>query len=497
MLSKIIAKFIYYAKTHLYLDKEDAIYFENQLLHHFAEELPCGEEIEKEAIASLEVPDTLVEELCGYLEVRGLDKEEALREADYVLGLLSPRPSLVNDTFNALLEEGASKEATEYLYELGVHNYYYQKTHVDKNILWDASFPDGPSLSISINLSKPEKSNKDIAKLVKTAPAGYPKCALCLENLGYYGDERHAARSSIRMVPIRLANEDWHLQYSPYGYYNRHCIAFMDEHTPMKVERKTFERELDFVDLFPHFFIGSNSDLPIVGGSILNHQHFQGGEVILPLFKAPNRELISSFPQGSKLYELDFYITCFKLVGSIKEELIDIGDKILSTWREYSDITNDIVAKDEEGIHNTITTFTRKIGNTYEVYLALRNNRCNAQYPEGIFHAHPEYHMIKKEGIGLIEAAGLFILPARLSRQIKEIEEVLSLSLEKEEYLAQYPDLDIFEDMIKTMKEEAVSAKEYINRSCQGILRNVAVYKNTPKGKEGLKTFLKEVFAND
>lgn len=495
MISKTVSEFVFYAKTHLYLEEDDALYFTNQLLHHFGESVPFADEIDETGIAGLSVPDQLVEHLVSDLSEKGVSQEESLREADYVLGLLSPRPSAVNAVFSSLLEAGEAKEATEYLYRLGVDNYYYQKTNVDKNIVWDASYPDGPSLRISINLSKPEKSNKDIAKLVKSAPTGYPKCALCLENLGYYGDERHAARSSIRMVPITLAGEGWHLQYSPYGYYDRHCIAFKDEHTPMKIERKTFERQLDFVDLFPHFFIGSNSDLPIVGGSILNHQHFQGGGASLPLFEAPNKRLIKRFEKGSELHEVDFYISCLKLVGSSREEIVDIGDRILSTWRNHDDSGNEIISHDETGLHNTITTFTRKIGGHYEVYLALRNNRCDERYPDGIFHAHPEYHAIKKEGIGLIEAAGLFILPARLKRQMQEVEEAVALP--KDEYLAKYPDLALFESMIETMKKDNISAKTYVNRVCQGILRNVAVYKDTPQGQAGLEAFLKEAFPDD
>lgn len=494
MLAKTLKEFIVYAKSHLRLDVEDAIYFENILLHEFHLDAPFDGEVDEEGIASLSVPDSLIESLILDLKLEGHDESEGERAADFILGLLSPVPSEVNRRFLSLEKEKGGKEAFLDLYKLAIDNHYFQKTRVDKNILWEAHFEDGAPLQISINLSKPEKNNKDIAKLLKTKSTDYPKCALCKENLGFYGDEKHAARTNIRLIDLSLAGEPWFLQYSPYGYFPKHLIAVHEEHTPMAICRKTFERLFDFVDRFPFFFIGSNSDLPIVGGSILNHEHFQGGEPVLPLLKAENKERVFVSEKGSVVSIVDFYISALRIEGKDRKDVIDIGERILNAWRPYTDESNCIVSGLGEERHNTVTPFAEKKGDAYRLTIGLRNNRTDEKYPDGIFHAHPEYHAIKKEGIGLIEAAGLFILPARLLRQEKEVDDVVKKNLSDEEALSVYPDIAPFFGMIKTMRERRLTSKEYINSVCQGILRNVAVYKDDEKGQKGFHAFLRSVF---
>ncbi len=491
MIEETIRKLLVYAKAHLGLDPEDETFLENQLLHHYGKQAPYVGAIDEKAIEALTVPDSLIDEIVSYdTDVLSLDTEEALRDADWVLGFLSPRPSEVNRLFWEKQKQN-DRLAMDYLYDLSIHNGYFQKTKVDQNEMWMASFPNGSDLCITINLSKPEKNNKDIAKLLTKVSSDYPKCRLCPTNLGYYGDAKHPARSSLRFVPMTLAGEKWYFQYSPYGYFTQHGICLQAIHTPMHIERKTFERLFDFIDLFPSFFMGSNSDLPIVGGSILDHEHFQGGLPLLPIFHAKDRRLCYQSAKGSKIYEVDFYDTALKLEGNDREDLVMWGEKILNAWLPYSDLSCEIIGKEGDVRHNAITSIARKQGQTYTLYLLLRNNRTNEQYPDGIFHAHPEYFSIKKEGIGLIEAAGLFILPARLKRQLAEAE--ISAKMEGDTYLEAYPDMKDFSALIASLRQ-GKSAHDYVNQVCRGILENVAVFKATPEGEKGLDRFLQTVF---
>ncbi len=491
MIEKTINELVYYAKTHLGLDEEDEIYFKNVLLHLFDKDTPYFGEINEKEIAELKVPDALIQAIVdSEVKEKGISEEEAFLKADFIFGLLSPTPSKVNEKFFSLLKEGDTK-AMDYLYDLSIANGYFQKTKVDQKLEWDASFNDGPSLKITINLSKPEKSNKDIAKLLTKVSSDYPKCRLCHDNLGFYGDAKKPARSTIRFIPLNLADEKWYFQYSPYGYFKKHGICFIDKHTPMYIEHKTFVRLLDFVDMFPSFFLGSNSDLPIVGGSILDHEHFQGGLPVLPIFKAKNLVEVYHSSKNTTVSILDFYLSVLKIEGEDKEDVIAQADKILDNWLIYDDLENDIIANENGVRHNAITIISHKKEGKYNLYLLLRNNRTNEEYPEGIFHAHPEYFSIKHEGIGLIEAAGLFILPARLKRQIQEAKE--SAKLPENEYLAKYPDMKDFKDMIVAIKA-GQTAEDYINNVCRNILKNVAVFKDTNKGKDGFKKFVGKTF---
>jgi len=492
MLEKTLEKFVAYAERHLGLRPEDRLYYRNLLLHEFGLLEPYAGSLDPSEIPDEPLPDALLEELYRDLASLGLDSAEAERKGDYVLGLLSPSPSEVARSFKGIEESQGGEEALHWLLELGTANHYFQKTKVARNLRWDAHYDDGPSLIVTINLSKPEKNNKDIAKLLSKKAGGYPKCALCPENLGYYGDDKHAARTNLRFVPLTLNGEAWHLQFSPYGYFENHLIAFEDAHVPMHIDGKTFARLFDFVDRFPAFFLGSNSDLPIVGGSILDHEHFQGGSPVLPLFFVKKKEEVLRTAKGTSLSTLDFYDTALLVEGTDRKDAEEVASRVLSAWRLYSDPSLSIESS-SENIHNTVTPYARKAGDTYRLYMILRNNGVSAAYPDGIFHAHPEYHMIKKEGIGLIEAAGLFVLPARLKRELGEVEDVVSRDLGHEEALRLYPGIAPFFPMIETLKKEGISGHEYVNRVCQGILRNVAVYKDDAAGQAGLARFLKEV----
>ena len=493
MLSQTIAEFLFYAKTHLSLSPLDAIYCQNLLLKRFGLQQPYEGEVDEKAIASETLPDRYVEAFSQYfMEKEGMDANEAERECVWLFGLVSPRPSEVSREFEK--NRAVSPDlALDELYRLSIANYYVQKSKIDKNIVFNASFSDGPDLEISINLSKPEKNNKDIAKLVHAKASGYPACALCKENLGFEGDARRPARENIRIVPLKLDEEDWYLQYSPYGYYYEHCILLFDHHVPMEMNRRILSKLLSFLDQFPGFFIGSNSDLPIVGGSILNHEHFQGGRHEMPLFKAKAlREIPCPHFPHCKLEEIDFYNTVLRITSASHDELLDLAETIMTAWRHYDDPACSILSSDEAGQHSTVTPLAKKVDGVYQMYLILRNNRCDETYPDGIFHAHPEYAHIKHEGIGLIEAAGLFILPARLVRQSKEAEEASAKHWSMEEAVSHYPDLDIFSDMIEKLNQ-GMTTKQYLASVCRGILNNVAVFKKGEEGKAGLNRFLGKV----
>ncbi len=492
MIEKNVEELLVYAVSHLRLLEEDVPYFRNILLHELQLEKPFEGHIDAQAVRSLKVPDTLLDEVRAYLKDElKLNDEEAECKIAYIMGQLSPLPSRVNEHFKAL-EKVSPVLATEYLYEVSVANDYVKKSKVDQNILFECDYPDGPSLEISINLSKPEKNNKDIAKLLTKKSASYPKCLLCKENLGNYGGNGKPARSNIRIIPLHLGNANWYLQYSPYGYFDRHCIAFHETHFPMEMTPWVFTCLFDFVDRFPHFFIGSNSDLPIVGGSILDHEHFQGGAHLLPLLRAKiKKEFPMKHHRGVTLGLADFYDTALRIQGESREDILQVANIINEAWRDYDDPDNGIISHDGERRMSTVTPLVRKDGTVYEMTLILRNNRCDETYPDGIFHAHPEYFHIKHEGIGLIEASGRFILPARLKRQCALIEEIVAKKISAKKYLAAHPDLEGFEPMVRELSTRGISANQYLGEVCQAILRNVAVYKDDEKGRKGLEKFIK------
>lgn len=498
MINKIIKELVSYAKIHLSMDEIDQIYVTNRLLHLLKQSEPYVEEIDESFIASLEVPDELLNLLSSELKANNLFLEEEIEPLLVeVMGELSPSPSKVIDSFNALYFVSPS-EATDYLYDLSIKNNYIQKTKVDKNVKWTATFDDSPYLEVSINLSKPEKNNADIKKLVNSVSSNYPKCLLCKENLGFAGSKTTPARENIRIIPITLDDEKWFLQYSPYVYYPHHLIAIYDKHVPMEISRRIVSKLCAFVDLFPHYFIGSNSDLPIVGGSILNHEHFQGGGYLLPIMKAsPLFELKIHHTKDVKGYYLSWYNSTIMLVSKNKESLLDVFEQIFTKWKNYNDESVDIISFTSER-HSTVTPIVRKIGDEYRLYIILRNNRTNDKYPDGIFHAHKEYHAIKKEGIGLIEAMGLFILPSRLVRQIEEIKGIINNNIALEEAISKNPEMKDFAPLISELSTHHsnnldLDIKEYINNVCRNILKNTAVFKDDKKGKEALAKFIKEI----
>ncbi|MBQ9481159.1 MAG: UDP-glucose--hexose-1-phosphate uridylyltransferase [Clostridia bacterium] len=506
---KLLAeKLLRYARRFLHLKDTDEVYTRNLLLRELKLTAPYSGEEDISYIDGLDVPDTLVDELRSYAAENGLAAEgEENLFAAHILGLLTPVPSAVNEEFFCISGERGPQAACDYLYDMCVKNDYVQKTAIGRNLKWE--YDDGENvLEITINLSKPEKDNKEIAKLLSKPTSGekYPACALCKENEGFGGTLTHPARSNLRTVSVTLGGEPWFVQYSPYAYYNEHCIAISKKHTPMRVDGTTPVKLLDFVDIFPNYFIGSNAALPIVGGSILNHEHYQGGGHILPMRKAGVET-----PLYSKKYPnvhggiLNWYNSAARFSSESREELISAVTDIIEKWRGYTDETVGIYAFSGGNNHNTLSPIATKNGREYTIDVILRNNLTTDEYPDGVFHAHPEYFNIKKEGIGLIEAMGLFILPGRLKRQTAEIEKILSGERAFDEAELDSPDCDLYvhRDMIVKLKgenarllsreEAAEKVRGYINEVCAKILECTAVFKRNEQGKKAFLKFFNAV----
>lgn len=505
----IVEKLIAYARAFLHLGELDEIYFRNLLLKELGLSAPYGGELDLAYIKDMQVPDDLLIELCDYAVSQGfIEEEERERYSAYMMGMLSPLPSEVNRVFHLLREKFGPQQACDYLYALSVKNNYIQKTAIDRNLKWEA--PCGANtLEITINLSKPEKSNKDIAKALAQPKSDvkYPECLLCKENEGFCGTETHPARGNLRTVSLKLDGEDWFVQYSPYSYYDEHCIAINKAHRPMHVDGGTIAKLLDFVDYFPNYFIGSNAALPIVGGSILAHEHFQGGRHLMPMHKAKAYKIFHSeeFPQV-EISVLDWYNSVVRLVSAGRKEIAELAAKIIDTWTDYEDVEADIVSHTGETPHNAVTPIVRMADkNKYCVELILRNNRTSDEYPDGIFHAHPEYHNIKKEGIGIIEVMGLFILPGRLKTQLADIADILSGKKAYDAQALENPEHTLYVHraaigaLIRdngTVKDRAKAEKivrKYVDDTCVGILENTGVFKRTESGRAAFAKFLSVV----
>ena len=490
MINQYISNLLTYAKLHLHLQKEDTVYVTNILMEKLNLTDFCVAWTNEKKIAELPSPDSIILPIVEYAKEKGIIEkgEEEFFSSD-LLDVLSPRPFDTVKKFEA--DYAISPElAFDNLYDLGVKNDYVKRSAILKNKEWTAQHTAHP-IEITINLSKPEKNNKQTAKMRNVA-SGYPKCMLCKENVGYVGQGR--TRRNLRTIPLNLSNESWFWQFSPYAYFYQHGIAINSTHTPMVLKGETLRKILDFVDYAPQYFIGSNAALPIVGGSILAHEHFQGGKYIFPMFQVKQKEELPSPVEGVKASLPDWYNSVVLLRGYDKEKVLQAGEIILNTWLNYSDPSVMILAK-TDAQHNSIAPIARKVDGEYYLYLQLRNNRTNEWHTEGIFHAHKQYHNIKSESIGLIEAMGRFILPGRLDRELQEVEKFLT-----GENTKITEDLKIHGGMIqmllnshgaKCTKEEASAiVKEHVEYVCEQILYNTAVFKHNEKGVEAFHKFL-------
>ncbi len=446
----------------------------------------------------LHTPVEPLERLCQFAAEAGLIEPDTRDGRDQfdteLMNCLMPRPSQVVREFYSLYEKD-KQAATDYYYQLARSSNYIRVDRIEKDRMWTAPTPYG-DLVITINLSKPEKDPKAIAAAKNAPQSGYPKCALCRENEGYLGSANQAARGNHRLIPLTLGGEDWFLQYSPYVYYNEHCIVLSHEHRPMKVSRQSISRLLEFVTFLPHYFVGSNADLPIVGGSILTHDHFQGGRYEFPMAKAPIREKVC-FPgfEDVEAGIVHWPMSVIRLRGKEAQRLVDLADKILTAWREYSDESAEILAYTEGTPHNTITPIARRRGEDYELDLVLRNNRTTPEHPLGLFHPHAEYHHIKKENIGLIEVMGLAILPPRLLTETGLLEQALKDPAQAQEIMAR-PEMEKHQAWYEELKAAGAgegdtqrAIQESIGVIFGKILGNAGVYKDTEEGREAFRRF--------
>lgn len=490
-ISQTINHFIKVAIDSNLIHPLDEIYLQNQLL----DLLHLDDYFEPESVS--ETGDLLdyMDEMVGYAIQEELIKdyqyEKEIFEAK-IMNLLTPLPSEVNQHFWQLYNKDKI-EATNYFYELSQKNDYIKTRNIAKNIFFETASPYG-NLEITINLSKPEKDPKEIAAMGQKQSTNYPKCVLCMENEGYRGHANHAARSNHRVIRMAVQDEVYGLQYSPYVYYNEHSIFLNAVHKPMTIDRRTIENLIAIIDLLPHYFVGSNADLPIVGGSILAHDHYQGGHYPFPIEDAKVKKTVhlSDYP-NVKSSILNWPLSVIRLSSVNKEELIDAVTHIMTVWEDYSDNDHSILSHSGDIRHNTITPIARFKDGEYEVDVVLRNNRTTEEFPDGIFHPHPDVHHIKKENIGLIEVMGLAILPARLVNELKEIEDFLldkiSLSQVTEMHQGWAQELSQKQN---TFDETNVTdfVKQKVGEKFTRVLEDAGVFKQNENGIKGFEQFI-------
>ena len=413
-----------------------------------------------------------------------------------IMGIVTPMPREVIAIFNELYKQDPVK-ATDWYYQFSCDTDYIRRYRIAKDMRWKFQSPYG-EMDITINLSKPEKDPKAIAAAKLAPQSGYPKCQLCPENEGYAGRMNHPARQNHRIIPIQVAGSDWCLQYSPYVYYNEHCIVFNKEHIPMKIDRSAFQKLLSFVEKFPHYFVGSNADLPIVGGSILSHEHFQGGHYTFAMETAPvEKEIDFSGFEDVKAGIVAWPMSVIRLTAAEPDRLVELADKILTAWRGYSDESADILAFTGDEPHNTITPIARRRGADYELDLVLRNNRTTEEHPLGLFHPHADKHNIKKENIGLIEVMGLAVLPSRLKKELYDLGDAILAGAD----ISSDPVLSKHDAWVKEIKTRVTFTAENVmdillqetGRVFSKVLEDAGVYKCTDEGRNAFLRFVASV----
>ena len=490
MINRSIKKLICYGLEKGLFTKRDEIYTTNRILEILGlDSFVCEEEF-----TNVDLEATL-KEILDFAVSTGLI-EDTITHRDLfdtkVMSALMPRPSEVTDKFNELYKI-SPKTATDYFYNLSCDSDYIRRYRIKKDVKWITTTEYG-DLDITINLSKPEKDPKAIAAEKSAPQAGYPKCMLCRECEGYAGRLNFPARQNHRVIPITINDSDWCFQYSPYVYYNEHCIVFNAEHSPMAINHATFRKLLDFVALFPHYFVGSNADLPIVGGSILSHDHFQGGNYTFAMAKAPIEQALTF--KGFEDVEagiVKWPMSVIRTQSEDPERLISLACKILDAWRGYTDEDSFIFAETDGEPHNTITPIARKVGNAYQLDLVLRNNITTEEHPMGVYHPHAELHHIKKENIGLIEVMGLAVLPARLKTEMALLKEAMlnNADIRADEVLSKHADwVDEINNKYENITKDNIDGiiETEIGLVFSKVLEHAGVYKRDSKG---LNAFLK------
>lgn len=509
MIQTRILELAEYGLTTGLIEKDDKTYTINRLMEllevddiedsvfeEFAKREPMTQESAEAAL------EGILEDMMSYAYDKGIMKENSIVYKDLfdtkIMGCLVARPSEIRAKFKDLYENESSLAATDYFYKLSCDSNYIRRQRIKKDQKWTTDTEYG-TLDVTINLSKPEKDPKAIAAAKNAKQSAYPKCQLCAENEGYAGRVNHPARQNHRIIPVTINNSDWYFQYSPYVYYNEHCIVFNSKHTPMKIERATFGKLLDFVTNFPHYFVGSNADLPIVGGSILTHDHFQGGHYTFAMAKAPiEKEISFKGYEDVRAGIVKWPMSVIRISGADKDRLIDLADKILVAWRGYTDEQAFIFAETDGEPHNTITPIARRRGEDYELDLVLRNNITTEEHPLGVYHPHAHLHHIKKENIGLIEVMGLAVLPARLKDEMAELADAIinGRDLRSTETLASHAEwAEGFLPKYDKVDESNVMdiIHEEMGQVFKEVLECAGVYKCTEEGRKAFMRFVESV----
>ena len=524
MIQKNIRKLVQYGLNTGLIAPEDKIYTTNRLLELFAlDELEENDSdvTNKDAAGAEDKGDSagagdadcaveadelevILSEMLDYAYEKGILKENSVVYRDLfdtkIMSVLMPRPSEVIGRFHALYEKESPEAATDYFYKLSQDSDYIRRYRIKRDMKWTAPTQYG-ELDITINLSKPEKDPKAIAAARNAKQGGYPKCLLCPENEGYAGRVNHPARQNHRIIPVTINGSSWGFQYSPYVYYNEHCIVFNSKHVPMKIEHDTFCKLFDFVKQFPHYFVGSNADLPIVGGSILSHDHFQGGHYTFAMAKAGvERTFTVKGFEDVQTGIVKWPMSVIRLSGENTERIIALADRILDAWRGYTDEAAFIFAETDGEPHNTITPIARKRDGKYELDLVLRNNITTKEHPMGVYHPHAKLHHIKKENIGLIEVMGLAVLPARLKNELEELAAAIAEGRDyrQDEALAKHAEwagefTQKYPELAKGQLTDKEAVLDIIQKEVglvfMQVLEDGGVYKRTPEGQAAFDRF--------
>ena len=493
MLSENIAKLVQYGIECGLTPECERTYTTNLLLEVFGEDEYTEPAEEFHHVDLESTLKELLDEACS----RGIIEDSIVYRDLFdtkLMNCLMPRPAQVQKEFAEKYEQ-SPQAATDYFYKLSQDSDYIRRYRVCKDRRWTAESDYG-TIDITINLSKPEKDPKAIAAAKNAKASSYPKCLLCMENEGYAGRVNHPARENHRIIPVTINDSNWGFQYSPYVYYNEHCIVFNGQHVPMKIDEAAFRKLFDFVKQFPHYFLGSNADLPIVGGSILSHDHFQGGHYTFAMAKAPI-EMQVTIPgyEDVECGIVKWPLSVLRIRHKDEQRLIALATHILNVWRGYTDEDAFIFAETDGEPHNTITPIARKCGDVYELDLTLRNNITTKEHPLGVYHPHAEYHNIKKENIGLIEVMGLAVLPARLKEEMEILGEYLveGKDISSNETIAKHADwADQFKHKYDLFTTENVTGilQNEIGQTFVKVLEDAGVYKCTPEGREAFLRFI-------
>ena len=490
-MDKVISELVSYGMLNGLITEDDKVYVINRLLELFDKKDFVWSDEQVRPI------HLILEDMMNYAIEQGIMEDDTITTKDLfdtkIMGLITPMPSQVREKFQRLYSE-SPKLATDYYYKFSQDTNYIRRDRIEKDEKWTTDTEYG-QIDITINLSKPEKDPRDIAKAATAKKNEYPKCLLCEENEGYAGHIYHPARQNHRIIPVKLADRDYYFQYSPYVYYNEHCIVFNKEHTPMKIDKAAFVKLLDFVKQFPHYFLGSNADLPIVGGSILSHDHFQGGYYTFDMAKA---HYVYMFQV--KGYEdvtsgiVKWPMSVIRLQSKKPERIVELSDYILNAWRNYTDEDAFIFSETDGEPHNTITPIARMNGDLYEMDLVLRNNITTEEKPWGVYHPEEKLHHIKKENIGLIEVMGLAVLPARLKKEMLTLGEAIveGKDIRTMEEIEKHADwVDEWRNHYNITKENVNQIlKDEIAKVFVKVLECAGVYKRTEEGQNAFRKFI-------